>query len=229
MEKIMKNKNILVVRNLIKCLGIECLRREEVIANLVRAFGIVQWGPPVFGEDNKFMNPLVEMAGIYQTPIQIASALRYLSYFQISSYCEIGVFQGGNFLFVSDYLSKFNPEIVCTGVDPTNYLNDEIKSIISNEDRYHFEAKTSENMVGRKFSLCMIDAEHAYEWVKKDWNNLGSYADICMFHDINDETCPGPQRLWKELKKQYPERKVVEFLQHTSDKPTHGIGVIHNV
>jgi hypothetical protein len=42
-----KNKNIIVVRNLIETLSIESLKNSEVVANLVRAFGIVQWGPPV--------------------------------------------------------------------------------------------------------------------------------------------------------------------------------------
>jgi len=39
----MKNKNIVAVRNLIRCLDIESLRNPEVVANLVRAFGLVKW------------------------------------------------------------------------------------------------------------------------------------------------------------------------------------------
>ena len=71
----MKNKNIIAVQNLIRCLPINALEDAEVVANLVRAFGIVQWGPDAFGEDEKFKNASVEMAGIYQTPNQIAKAL----------------------------------------------------------------------------------------------------------------------------------------------------------
>lgn len=37
----MKNKNIVVVQNLIRRLPIEVLKDSEVVANLVRAFGLV--------------------------------------------------------------------------------------------------------------------------------------------------------------------------------------------
>jgi hypothetical protein len=130
----MKNKNIIVVRNLLRLLDLDSLRNFEIVANLVRAFGIVQWGDPVFGDEEKFKNASVDMAGMYQTPNQIAKALVYLSEFKIESYLEIGVFQGGNFIFVSEYLRRFNPDIKCTGLDPTNFLNPEIHAIIQSED-----------------------------------------------------------------------------------------------
>ena len=94
----MKNKNIITVINLIRLLPLEQLRNPEIIINLIRSFGLVQWGPPVFGDDEAFKNRAVDMAGIYQIPAQLAGALIYLSRFEINSYAEVGVFQGGNFL-----------------------------------------------------------------------------------------------------------------------------------
>ncbi len=225
----MKNKNIIAVRNLLRSLGPCCLRDADVVENLVRAFGIVQWGPPVFGYDELFKNPDPEMAGIYQTPRQIAEALVYLSSFKIERYGEIGVFQGGNFLFISEYLRRFNPRISCVAVDPTNHLNNEIAAIIAAEPYLSFMPTMSDALAGEAFDLMLIDGDHSSHWVRRDWENVGRHAAICMIHDIHETSCPDVRRFWRALKKRYPQRKTVEFLEHTSQKPAQGIGIIHNV
>lgn len=222
----MKNKNIIAVQNLIKCLDFGSLRNAEVVANLIRAFGIVQWGPDVFGGDEIFKNRFGDMAGIYQTPNQIAKALVYLSEFEINSYLEVGVFQGGNFIFVSEYLQRFNPNIQCLGIDPTGYLNDEIGIIIDRESWMSFnKTSTSDDLKGKKFDLVFIDGEHTGEWVRKDWENVGCHAKICMIHDIQETTCPDIIKFWATVKTE----KSIEFLDHTSPVPLQGIGIIHNV
>lgn len=225
----MKNKNIIAVRNLLRSIRPCCLREVDVVENLVRAFGIVQWGPPVFGYDELFKNPTTDMAGCYQTPRQIAEALVYLSQFKIERYGEIGVFQGGNFLFTSEYLRRFNPTISCVAVDPTNFLNDEIAQIIEEEPYLTFIPATSEALIGEPLDLVMIDGDHSAAWVRRDWRDVGQHAAICLIHDIQETTCPAVRRFWRELKKRYPQRKTMEFLTHTSEKPAQGIGIIHNV
>jgi len=222
----MKNKNIIVVQNLLRSLPIAVLQDAEVVANLIRAFGIVCWGPPVFGDDEIFKNRHEDMAGIYQTPIQMAEALVYLSQFKIESYCEIGVFQGGNFLFMSEYLRRFNSDIICTGIDPTDYLNFEIEAIIEKESWLRFYSFTSEALKKREWDLVFIDGEHEGGWVVKDWNNVGKYAKICMFHDIQEITCPEPVALWQKLK-QLKGKIVKEYRKHSAAVPLHGIGIIH--
>ena len=218
----MKNKNIIVVRDLIGLLDLESLRNYEIVANLVRAFGIVQWGPPAFGDDEIFKNTSDGAAGIYQTPNQIAKALVYLSDFEINSYCEIGVFQGGNFLFVTEYLKRFNPDIRCVGVDPTHYLNDEIKEIIQDEWNITFRPITSDKIIGKEFDLVFIDGEHTGEWVRKDYENVGQYAKICMFHDIQETGCPDVVKFWEKIKG----KDYIEFLDCTTELPSQGIGII---
>ena len=218
----MKNKNIIAVRNLLRCLDIESLKNPEVVANLVRAFGIVQWGPDAFGKDEIFKNQSADMAGMYQTPDQIGKALVYLSNFKINSYLEVGVFQGGNFLFVYEYLRRFNPEIRCTGIDPTGHLNDEIRAIIETELFLSFKAITSDQLAGQEFDLVFIDGDHTAEWAKRDFENVGRHAKICMIHDIQEASCPGVVEFWETIKG----KKAVEFLDHTSEKPSQGIGII---
>ena len=222
----MINKNILVVQNLVRCLDLASLKNPEVVANLVRAFGIVQWGPPAFGEDEVFKNSTPAMAGIYQTPGQIAKALVYLSDFEIKTYLEVGVFQGGNFLFVSEYLRRFNPSIRCIGADPTNFLNHEIQAIIEKEIFISFKSITSDAISGQEFDLVFIDGEHTTEWIEKDWNNVGKQAKICIIHDIQEPSCPDIVEFWGKLKGS--KKKIAEFLDCTSEMPSQGIGIIHN-
>ena len=221
-----KNKNIIAVRNLIRTLDIQSLRNPEVVANLVRAFGIVQWGPEVFGDEEYFKNPYPYMAGIYQTPNQISKALVYLSDMEINTYLEIGVFQGGNFLFVSEYLRRFNPNIRCIGIDPTDFLNDEIKWLIDHETFISFKSINSDSVIGQEFDLVFIDGEHTTEWINKDWNNVGKFAKICIIHDIQETTCPDCIEFWNKLRQS--KKKILEFLDYSSKIPTQGIGIIHN-
>jgi len=221
----MQNKNIIAVCNLIRCLEIESLKNPEVVANLVRAFGIVQWNVTgAFGDDEKFKNLTTDMAGIYQTPDQIGKALAYISEYKINTFLEVGVFQGGNFLFMSEYLRRFNPKIKCIGIDPTQFLNDDIRQIIETELWLSFKAITSDELCGQKFDLVFIDAEHSAEWINRDFDNVGQYAKICMIHDIHESSCPDIVAFWETKKND----TTVEFLDYTSEQPSQGIGVIHN-
>jgi len=220
----MKNKNIISVTNLIKLLDENSLRNEDVVINLIRSFGLVQWGPPVFGLDETWKNPSTEMAGIYQIPKQLAQALIYLSSKKINSYCEIGIFQGGNFVFVSEYLRKFNPDIKCVGIDPTNYLNPEIRSYLDENEWMQFKSCTSDDIAGEKFDLVLIDGNHIDGWVNKDWENLGKHASICMIHDIQEPSCQEVIEFWGDLKEKY---EIEKFTYCTTEQPTMGIGIIY--
>lgn len=224
----MKNKNIIAVQNLIRCLDIESLKNSDVVANLVRAFGIMPWvhpGMPLSGPEVIFINP-GDMAAIGQTPDQIAKALVYLSAFTINSFCEIGVYTGGNLLFVSEYLRRFNPNIQCMGIDPTGYLNPEIREIIELSDWLRFASVTSEQIAGRKFDLVFIDAEHTTTWLTKDYENVGKHAKFCAFHDLQDPLWPDVAAFWEGLK-EISKKERVEFLDDPSGCKTHGIGLIY--
>lgn len=218
----MKNKNIMAVMNLIRCLDFESLRDPVVVANLIRAFGLVQWNNNTFGKEEIFRNPSPEMAGIYQMPDQMGKALAYLSRHEIGSYCEIGVFQGGNFVFVSEYLRRFNPQIQCLGIDPSDYLNPEIKTIIDSNSWLDYKKLTTDSIQGAGFDLVFIDGDHQGGWVKRDWQNVGQHANICMFHDIQGPVCPEVVAFWNEIK---TGKKALEFLD---PGPYQGIGITHN-
>lgn len=222
----MKNKNIIAVRNLIQCLDLESLRNPKVVANLVRAFGIMPWGPKTSGPETVFINKDDGGACIGQTPDQIAGALVYLSRFKIKSFCEIGVMYGGNFLFCSEYLRRFNPDIQCLGIDPTGYLEAEIKEIIDRELHLNFKAVTSDGIAGMVFDFAFLDADHSTPWIIKDWENVGRHAKICGFHDLQDALWPDVAAFWETLDN--PKKEKVEFLDDPSGCRVHGIGIIHD-
>jgi len=224
----MPSKNITVVVNLLRSLDLESLKNPEVVANLVRAFGLVAWGPSVFGKEEQFRNTSMDVPGIYQTPDQIAKALVYLSQFEIKSYCEIGVFQGGNYLFVAEYLKRFNPDIKCLGIDPTGFLHADIQAMAELSDWFRYAHVTSDLIKDRTFDLVFIDGDHSLEWVTRDYNNTGKQSKICMFHDIQETTCPDIIKFWEGMKS-VKGVVAMEFLDNPSDVPLHGIGVIHRV
>lgn len=219
-------KNFIAVQNLIRCLPLDALRDPLVVANLVRAFGIVAWGPRTIGPEVQFINP--DNIGIAQTPDQIAKVLVYVSKFKINSYCEIGVYHGGNLLFSSEYLRRFNPNIKCYGVDPTGYFNLTIKELIDKELWITLKPLTSEDMKGEKFDYVFIDGDHVQPWPQRDYQNLGQHAKICAFHDLQDPGWPDVAIYWNYLKGN-KDKVMVEFLDDLSNLKTHGIGIIHNV
>ena len=221
----MKNKNIIPVQNILQNLDEKSLQDYKVIANLVRIFGLMPWvhyGMTMAGPETDYINP-PDVAAIGQTPDQIAKALVYLSDFEIKSYCEIGLYFAGNFVFVSEYLKRFNPEIKCMGVDPTNHVCPEIREIVELSDWMQFATVTSDQIAGRKFDLVMIDGDHSTGWITKDWENVGKHSKICMFHDLQESLWPDVGAFWAGLK-----GKKAEFLDTWADRKTHGIGIIHN-
>lgn len=78
------------------------------------------------------------------------------------------------------------------------------------------------------YDAILIDGDHRYEGVSRDWNTYGHMAPLVAFHDIAghgvvQRTTKDPvevPRLWEELKAQY---RTVEFVTPGSAM---GIGVV---
>lgn len=87
------------------------------------------------------------------------------------------------------------------------------------------------------FDLILIDADHTYEGVRRDWDNYHKFAPVIVFHDIaapdtwvSDGKLNGVQKFWRELTcKDTPMcshgfKKIEEFITPRSNM---GYGVIH--
>lgn len=80
-----------------------------------------------------------------------------------------------------------------------------------------------------KFDAVLIDGDHRYEGVKRDWELYGDLSPIVAFHDIvgHDQTTKTPKRLpvevprlWAELREQH------QFVEYVDEGSKMGIGVL---
>lgn len=167
---------------------------------------------------------LLRHKGMLQEPHQLRDALQYLGTKKISTYFEVGTFYGSATLVIYSYLKYLNPKLTGISIDIVDRGWEFLpyaKSI-----GLDILVGTSDEFKGHRSDICFIDGNHTYEWVKKDYENIGRFAKYCMFHDIQDsgvrETDEyGTIRFWNEIKT----KKDKEFLYHPDGLQCFGIGV----
>lgn len=139
-----------------------------------------------------------------QWPNQLAPYLVALSRYRIRSYLEIGVFRGGLFVLMCEYLARFNRLEGAIGVDVYP---------VRGADRYRLlrpRARVVQISSGApEFRRCverwrpdlvMIDGDHTYPAVKRDFEAVDGVAPLIAFHDIVDPFTVGSPRFWGELR-----------------------------
>lgn len=199
----------------------EQLRDKDHLINIIKTWGLID--DPVI---NFGYNDCRSQSGLFQQPEQLAPALIYLSDKNIHKYLEIGTFIGSSPTFISIYLSRFN-DLHTLAVDRDNDYDQNLLTLANKYSKVEFLKGTSDDIKGYESDLCLIDADHKYDSVKNDWQNIGKTAKICMFHDINDEGTvkdrdgSGTVRFWNEIKK--PE--YLEFKDHPLGLNVMGIGI----
>ena len=201
-------------------LDIQTLTEEDII-RVVCNYGLVHDVGCDYGEWTQYMVEGWHVSGIYQTPRQIAQCIKELLKHEINSYLEIGIFQGGSYLLMTNFLKLKNPNVKCIGVDISEqYLPQQVKPYIHN-----LHLGTSDDFKGQEFDLVFIDGEHSPEWAQRDWDNIGKSAKITMFHDIVQPTYPGLIQFWNTLKEG---KEYKEYCYQTTGKNVQGIGLIFN-
>lgn len=193
------------------------LKDKQLVADLIREYGLHN-DPCVVHLFDKDDHKYLVTQGMLQIPEQMAGALIYLSKYLIDSYLEIGTFNGRSTLFITAYLSRFNPTLEVITVDNLReFTNPYPKLNIAQH------IGTSNDLTGRKSDLCFIDGNHSTEWIKRDYENVGQFAKICMFHDILETEVinnndMGVKTFWQSIKRP----TSVEF----TDGGRMGIGIL---
>lgn len=168
---------------------------------IIRSLGIYYFPDYPFGEENQYMD---ENIPLLQETNQFASLLTFLSNQHCNNYCEIGIYKGWSTLLIAAALSRNNQGLKVTGIDPYNSPNSQIELIFENLNiEYNHFFCDAEEQSGKIYDIVFIDGNHIYEYVKNDWENLGKYAKMCIFHDITNNFPEnhngGPEKLFNEI------------------------------
>lgn len=204
--------------------------KEKTITDyqqMICKFGLIydDGAPNLYGSERVHMNKNRDELGVYQTPVQFAQLLDWLygnmMKDEVKSYCEIGIFRGGTFLFMKHLLQSINKIVKLTAIDPTDHIHQDALPEIE-----PFLIKgTTDDVKGNVYDIVFIDGDHSYEWCKRDFENVGKFAKICIFHDIFEPTCPGVQKFWEEIKQT---KNHVEFIETLGYHGFHqGIGILY--
>jgi hypothetical protein len=175
----------------------------------------------------------------WQYPNQFSKYLVHLSKLKIESYLEIGVRHGGTFIITVEYLNKFHPIERALAVD----IND---SPVVTEYSKSFNEKATfwkVNTQSFKFDgfsnhcngidLTLVDADHAFTSVQRDFENAQKMSRVIALHDISNDACHGVRRLWDEKKNDKHRYDAYEFIEQYDEFKKQkasffGLGLLEN-
>ncbi len=167
--------------------------------------------------------------GILQVPDEFIDFCMYILDRKFDSAIEIGVAAGASSYIMAALMFRKNPDMIYRMVDISDNLAyfDKAKEIIPSLRKDI--PKTSDDFAGEAYDFCFIDADHSYEGMMTDWNNVGKYAKkLTVFHDIfaheYDELNGGTVRGWQEITETVGQKRIREFTRFP-DKWM-GIGIV---
>jgi cephalosporin hydroxylase len=206
---------------LIRKQSLEFLSDAEQLKSLILELGLTDDSAEEFPES---LDPYCGQ-GLYmmQYPIQFNQYLLDLSRLKIKSYLEVGVRHGGTFVTTVEYLNKFHQLDFAVGVDimPCPSIA-EYKMINPQADFVKINTQTSQFLdflsEYEQFDLVLIDANHAENECRNEFNAVKDKAKIVVFHDINNIDFPGVKKVWHEVK----ESGVYNCYEYTDQYP--GLG-----
>lgn len=185
--------------------------------------------------------------GLWQYPRQFAQYLNFIVRTQpvINVYAEIGVAAGGTYMFTSDFLEKHcgmersyavdvAPLGKALGDHGTSPYDGKLEEYLcSRREKRRFIQGSSDTLrrellkSGERVDLLLIDGDHSYNGVKRDFEALQDLCRTFVFHDITSDACPGVGMFWRELRDS-GKYKTYEFTESYSGVSGSflGIGVL---
>ncbi|QKD00984.1 class I SAM-dependent methyltransferase [Mesorhizobium loti] len=203
----------------------EELSHSTFLETKIRQIGLRHDRRALYGDDVDDMN--FHAPGLWQIPRQLAQAMALLAGQRIVSFLEVGTCDGFTFSFMAACLSRLNPGLKATTIDIASRLPTCARIVFKTPVEF-LAGKTSDAFAGHVFDLVLIDGDHSYEWITRDYRNVGQQARLCMFHDINDRFCGDDTvpKFWRELKTEESGRADFhEFLYHSNADRVMGIGI----
>jgi len=207
------------------------LQSVDWIEGELQKAGLKYLPPPhgsLYGADERWMN--YHSDGLFQIPRQLARLMVLAAGHCPGNLLEVGTNNGWTACVLTAYLRRFAPSFHAVTLDIADHFA--LKSWATAHLPLQFSlGRTSDDFRGQPFDLCFIDGDHTWEWVVRDYENVGRFARICAFHDINDATTDrldggGSSRHWAHLKSTQGSTGVFhEILDHSESKPVMGIGV----
>lgn len=172
----------------------------------------------------------------WQKPDELAWAMSSLAMLwkanKFESFCEIGVWRGGTFMFLVALLSRFGlkrawaiDRYAGTEQAPFGYRwrlmkFDQVDEFRKMYPEVVYMIGTAADIGGTSFDVVFIDGDHSEEGIVTDWFYLGQYAKWIMLHDIYDQKYGrSVAEFWRDLKKKYCQH--FEF----STKPVDRMGI----
>jgi len=182
----------------------------------------------------------------HQSKEELLALLDVLSVLKPKRILEIGTSEGGTLFLLckvaspdSTLISIDLPEGAGGGELNPNWKKSFYESFISRNQKIHLlrenshddltVKKVEELLDGKKLDFILIDGDHTYNSVKKDFQcyfPLFSNNGIIAFHDINEVLWEniGVKRFWNEIKSQFTN---VEIIQRGINEGL-GLGLIFN-
>lgn len=175
---------------------------------------------------------------------ELGSLIKLLQLRGVRSYLEIGAREGDTFWEVMTHLPPGSRGVAIDlpgGMWGKKSTSDKLLRVMKDLKKRGYvvshwfgdsgadSTRTIVQMRG-PYEAALIDGDHRYEGVKKDWNSYGAVAPLIAFHDIvgvgeADKVHGNPvevPRLWEEIK---AGRNFVEYIDEGSCM---GIGVLLN-
>jgi len=164
----------------------------------------------------------------WQYPNQLSPYLKQISKYNINSYLEIGCRWGGTFIITTEILKSLNKNLksYACDINPISNILKEYKKYNGFVYLHQSSFLLDRNVINHDIDLVLIDGDHSYEGLKKDFEVVKQYSPkYIVFHDITNDVCLGVNKFWNEIKNNYKNYEYTK--QYNSVNGSYlGIGLI---